>query len=204
MGRFVGRIHSVGATASFQYRQDISIQRMGQEAAEYVLQSDWVPPHLSTNYELITSQLINMISDLFNLAGDFRQTRIHGDCHPGNVLWTDNGPHFVDLDDCLTGPAVQDLWLFLSGNRESQSSQLKDLLEGYNQFYDFDYRELHLIEPLRTLRMIHYTAWIARRWNDPAFPKAFPWFAENKYWEEHILALKEQIAVLAEQPLDLV
>ena len=204
MGRFLGRIHAVGATEGFEHRQNISIERMGQEASDYVLCSDWVPDHLFESYEAITSHLIDRVTDSFIQAGDFRQIRIHGDCHPGNVLWKDNGPHFVDLDDCVTGPAVQDLWLFLSGERESRSHQLQGLLEGYNQFYDFDYRELHLIEALRALRMINYTAWIARRWIDPAFPRAFPWFAENKYWEEHVLALKEQAAVLEEPPLEVI
>jgi Ser/Thr protein kinase RdoA (MazF antagonist) len=119
------------------------------------------------------------------------------------VLWTDGGPHFVDLDDCMNGPAVQDLWLFLSGNRDEMGAQLADILEGYEQFYELDYGELRLIEALRTLRMIHYTAWIARRWEDPAFPRAFPWFTENKYWEEHVLALREQRAALDEPSLPL-
>jgi Ser/Thr protein kinase RdoA (MazF antagonist) len=203
MGRFLARIHAVGAIGNFEHRQNISIERMGEKASIYVLDSDWMPDHLFVSYEAITSHLIDRITEAFIQAGDFRQIRIHGDCHPGNVLWTDSGPHFVDLDDCVTGPAVQDLWLFLSGNRESRSRQLQNLLEGYSQFNNFDYRELYLIEALRTLRMINYTAWIARRWIDPAFPRAFPWFSENKYWEEHVLALKEQAAILEEPPLEM-
>ena len=204
MGRFVGRIHAIVALTRFEHRQEISIDRMGREASEYVLESQWVPEHLVDSYQSITDQLLAGIEDAFMRAGDVRGLRIHGDCHPGNVLWTEDGPHFVDLDDCVTGPAVQDLWLFLSGERPERSIQLRDLLEGYGQFYDFDYRELHLIEALRALRMIHYTAWIARRWTDPAFPRAFPWFSENKYWEEHVLALKEQAAALAEPPLEVI
>ena len=204
MGRFVGRIHAIGAVNRFEHRQEISIDRMGREASQYVLESEWVPEHLIDSYQSIASQLLGSIREAFARAGDVRPLRIHGDCHPGNVLWTDDGPHFVDLDDCVTGPAVQDLWLFLSGDREARSLQLQDLLEGYNQFYDFDYRELHLVEALRTLRMINYTAWIARRWIDPAFPRAFPWFSENKYWEEHVLALKEQAAALDEPPLEVI
>jgi len=204
MGRFVARIHAVGAVRAFEHRQDISIQRMGQDASEYVLESDWVPEYLVESYHSITDQVLDAVAESFARAGNVRQLRIHGDCHPGNVLWTDDGPHFVDLDDCVTGPAVQDLWLFLSGEREERSIQLQDLLEGYSQFYDFDYRELHLVEALRTLRIIHYTAWIARRWTDPAFPRAFPWFAEDKYWEEHVLALKEQAAALTEPPLEVI
>ncbi len=204
MGRFVGRIHAVGAVTDFEHRQEVSIERMGREASEYVLDSDWVPAHLVESYRSITRQLLEAVEDAVVRAGDFRWLRIHGDCHPGNVLWTDDGPHFVDLDDCVMGPAVQDLWLFLSGEREARAVQLRGLLEGYGQFYDFDYRELHLVEALRTLRMIHYTAWIARRWIDPAFPHAFPWFEENKYWEEHVLALKEQAAALDEPPLEVI
>lgn len=204
MGRFVGRIHAIGAVGHFEHREDISIERMGTLASQYVLESEWVPAHLVESYRSITSQLLDAVTEAFSRAGDVRQLRIHGDCHPGNVLWTDDGPHFVDLDDCVTGPAVQDLWLFLSGERQARSLQLQDLLEGYGQFHDFDYRELHLVEALRTLRMIHYTAWIARRWIDPAFPRAFPWFSENKYWEEHVLALKEQAAALEEPPLEVI
>jgi len=202
MGRFIGRIHAAGAVRAFDHRQELSIERMGHDSAQYLLGSEWVPPHLVEPYDTIIERLLESIDDSFSRVGGYRSLRIHGDCHPGNVLWTDDGPHFVDLDDCINGPAVQDLWLFLSGDRDSRAAQLQDLLEGYNQFFDFDYRELHLIEALRTLRMIHYTAWIARRWSDPAFPRAFPWFTENKYWEEHVLALKEQAAALAEPPLE--
>ena len=208
LGRFMGRIHAVGALSDFSHRQDISIDRMGREASQFVLLSDWMPPHLVQSYHAIVSRLLDAVSEAFDRAGaagpagPVRWSRIHGDCHPGNVLWTDDGPHFVDLDDCVTGPAVQDLWLFLSGEREERAVQLQQLLTGYSQFYDFDYRELHLIEALRTLRMINYTAWLARRWSDPAFPMAFPWFAETKYWEEHVLALKEQAAALEEPVLE--
>jgi Ser/Thr protein kinase RdoA (MazF antagonist) len=161
-----------------------------------------LPEHLTESYRIVTGQLLARIEQQLAEIGEIGMSRIHGDCHPGNVLWTDAGPHFVDLDDCVTGPAVQDLWLFLSGSREECALQLKDLLEGYGQFSDFDYRELRLIEALRGLRMLHHTAWIARRWLDPAFPRAFPWFEDNKYWEEHVLGLKEQLAALDEPPLE--
>jgi Ser/Thr protein kinase RdoA (MazF antagonist) len=177
---------------------------MGQESADFLLTHRWLPEHLVESYETLTEQLIDAIYDAVDRTGEFRTLRIHGDCHPGNVLWTDDGPHFVDLDDCVTGPAVQDLWLFLSGDRDERAAQLQDLLEGYGQFHQFNYRELHLLEALRTLRMIHYAAWLARRWEDPAFPRAFPWFSENKYWEEHVLALKEQAAAMSEPPLEVV
>jgi Ser/Thr protein kinase RdoA (MazF antagonist) len=196
MGRFIGRIHAVGAVRPFEHRERLSIERFGDESVEELLSNDWLPEHLVAGYEAIVEELLDEIERIFADVGATREIRIHGDCHPGNVLWTDDGPHFVDLDDCMTGPAVQDLWLFLSGSHDEMSSQLQDLLEGYSQFSDFDYRELRLVEALRSLRIIHYTAWIARRWEDPAFPRAFPWFTENKYWEEHVLTLREQRAAL--------
>jgi Ser/Thr protein kinase RdoA (MazF antagonist) len=201
MGRFLGRIHAVGSVRRFAHRPKLSIERLGEAPVEELLASDWIPAHLVGGYESITTDLLEAIRRRFDEVADIAYLRIHGDCHPGNVLWTDDGPHFVDLDDCMNGPAVQDLWLFLSGGRDEMTGQLADLLEGYAQFARFDPRELHLIESLRTLRMLHYAAWIARRWADPAFPRAFPWFAENKYWEEHVLALREQRAALDEPPL---
>jgi Ser/Thr protein kinase RdoA (MazF antagonist) len=153
------------------------------------------------SYASITSQLLDAVDAAFDEVGAYRALRIHGDCHRGNVLWTDDGPHFVDLDDCVNGPAVQDLWLFLAGNRDEMAAQLGDLLEGYGQFADFDYRELRLVEALRALRLMHYTAWITRRWHDPAFPRAFPWLAEPRYWEQHVQALLEQRAALDDPPL---
>jgi Ser/Thr protein kinase RdoA (MazF antagonist) len=139
----------------------------------------------------------------FDRAGEVTILRLHGDCHPGNVLWTDDGPHFVDFDDCRMGPAIQDLWMLLSGDRTAMNGQLLEVIEGYREFFDFDPRELHLIEPLRTLRMIHYSAWLARRWDDPAFPASFPWFNTQRYWQDQILALREQAALLDEPPLAL-
>ncbi|NNC63744.1 MAG: serine/threonine protein kinase [Gammaproteobacteria bacterium] len=202
MGRFLGRIHAVGERAPFEHRRALSTGWLGHDAVGAILDSDWLPEHLTESYRVVTEQLLGRIEQQLAELGEIRTSRIHGDCHPGNVLWTDAGPHFVDLDDCMTGPAVQDLWLFLSGSREESAAQLMDLLEGYGQFCDFDYRELRLIEALRGLRMLHHTAWIARRWLDPAFPKAFPWFDTNKYWEEHVLALKEQLAALEEPVLE--
>lgn len=201
MGRFLGRLHAVGAARRFKHRPVLSIERLGHEPVAELIASDWIPPHLGAAYENITADLLGVIERRFEEAGRLAMLRIHGDCHPGNVLWTDDGPHFVDLDDCMTGPAVQDLWLFLSGSRDEMAGQLSELLEGYTRFMPFAARELHLIESLRTLRMLHYAAWIARRWTDPAFPRAFPWFAENKYWEGHVLSLREQRAALDELPL---
>jgi Ser/Thr protein kinase RdoA (MazF antagonist) len=201
MGRFLGRIHAIGAIEPFTARPALSIERLGHEPVDELLAGDWIPDHLVASYDAITGDLLEVIERRFDEAGTPASIRIHGDCHPGNVLWTDQGPHFVDLDDCMNGPAVQDLWLFLSGDRDEMAGQLGDLLDGYEQFSRFDARELHLIESLRTLRMLHYAAWIARRWGDPAFPRAFPWFAENRYWEEHVLALREQRAALDEPAL---
>lgn len=202
MGRFLGRIHAVGSRAVFRHRHELSPRWLGREAADEILASRWLPAHLTASYRSVAAQLLDDIEHLFDAVDTLGRLRIHGDCHPGNVLWTDFGPHFVDLDDCMTGPAIQDLWLFLSGRRADRTQQLKDLLDGYTQFREFDFRELRLIEALRGLRMIHHTAWIARRWEDPAFPRAFPWFESNKYWEEHVLGLKEQIAALAEPVLE--
>ena len=203
LGRFLARIHSIGRLRQFDARPDIDIERLGQDSVEWLLENDFIPAHLEDAYDSLTADLLPAIDRCFDLAGDFRWLRIHGDCHLGNILWTANGPHFVDLDDCVNGPAVQDIWMLLSGAEDEMRLQLSQLLEGYEEFLDFDPRELWLVEALRTLRLIHYSAWIARRWDDPAFPKAFPWFEETRYWEDHILALREQAALLQERPLSL-
>lgn len=203
MGRFLGRIHAVGRRRAFQQREWLDIARLGDDSRDFLLESGWIPAHLETAYESLTADLLDVITDTFERADEVSSLRLHGDCHRGNVLWTDEGPHFVDLDDCLMGPAIQDLWMLLSGSRTEMAQQLSDLLEGYTQFVEFDYREAGLIESLRTLRMIHYSAWLARRWSDPAFPAAFPWFIEPRYWEEQVLALREQLGALAEGPLEL-
>jgi Ser/Thr protein kinase RdoA (MazF antagonist) len=203
MGRFLGRMHMVGARTRFRHREELDVDRLGTESVRYLLASGRIPPHLEKAYESLTSNLLERVRTQFELAQPLRCLRLHGDCHPGNVLWTDAGPHFVDLDDCITGPAIQDLWMLLSGSRAEMAGQLSMLLEGYTQFADFAYNEVGLIEALRTLRIIHYSAWLARRWEDPAFPRAFPWFAEPKYWENHILALREQMAAMEEGPLEL-
>ena len=201
LGRFLGRLHRVGGVRRFKARHTLSRYELGEHSVEDVLAGDWLPSHLVDSYESITTQLLEACEQCFDEVGAYREIRIHGDCHRNNVLWTDQGPHFVDLDDCMNGPAVQDLWLFLAGSRDEMAAQLGDLLEGYGQFCDFDYRELRLIEALRALRLMHYTAWITRRWNDPAFPRAFPWLGEARYWEEHVQALLEQRAALDDPPL---
>jgi Ser/Thr protein kinase RdoA (MazF antagonist) len=203
MGRFLGRIHMVGRRQRFRHRERIDIARLGEGSRDYLLAEGWIPPHLESAYDSLTADLLVSIDAAFDSARGAAELRLHGDCHRGNVLWTDAGPHFVDLDDCITGPAVQDLWMLLSGSRQEMSEQMAQLLEGYRHFSHFDQRELALIESLRTLRMIHYSAWLARRWSDPAFPIAFPWFVEPRYWENQILALREQLAAIAEGPLEL-
>jgi Ser/Thr protein kinase RdoA (MazF antagonist) len=203
VGRFLGRIHAVGRATAFRERAELSIEDLGRNARDFVLEGEWMPDYLADKYADLTDALLEEVEDR---ARGWRGTatgRILGDCHRGNILWTDAGPHFVDLDDCATGPAIQDLWMLIAGSREEMAVELADLLRGYEQFLPFNRRELALIEPLRALRMIHYSAWLARRWDDPAFPQAFPWFAGPRYWEEHYRALEEQLAAVLEPPLEL-
>lgn len=201
MGRLIGRIHALGGIAGFQHRPTLTIENRGIQAYRYILENGFLPIDLEAAYDSLLEGLIPRIQAIFDAAGPIKMIRLHGDCHLGNILWTDAGPHFVDFDDCCMGPAVQDLWMMLSGNRGQMAAQLSSLLDGYCEFFDFDGREIRLIEALRTLRMIHYSAWLARRWSDPAFPANFPWFNTQRYWEEQILSLKEQMALLDEPPL---
>lgn len=201
MGRFMGRMHAVGAIGEFRYRPALSIQRFGREPVDYILSRDLVPGHVRDAYASVAEDVITRIQAAWDRAEPVPFIRLHGDCHAGNVLWTDDGPHFVDLDDAVSGPPLQDLWMLLSGDRREMTLQMSEVLEGYEEFHDFDPRQLHLLEGLRTLRMLHHSAWLARRWEDPAFPLAFPWFAETRYWEEQVLALREQTALLDEEPL---
>jgi Ser/Thr protein kinase RdoA (MazF antagonist) len=203
VGRFLGRIHGVGRAARFAHRKQLSLEDLGRNARDFVLDGEWMPDYLATKYADLTETLLDEVEAQASGWGGARLGRILGDCHRGNILWTDLGPHFVDLDDCLMGPAIQDLWMLLSGSQQNMRSELTDLLRGYEQFLPFDRRELALIEPLRALRMIHYSAWLARRWDDPAFPRAFPWFAEPRYWEEHYRALEDQLAAVVGPRLEL-
>jgi len=201
LGRFVGRIHAVGQVRPFEHRPTLDIESYGVVSYQFLLGEGFIPAELQLAYRTLAEDLITRIGECFRRAGNVGCIRLHGDCHPGNILWRDQGPHIVDFDDARMGPAVQDLWMFLSGDRDYMTRRLGDLLAGYTEFNAFDARELHLLEALRTLRMMHYAAWIARRWDDPAFPAAFPWFAGARYWEEHILSLREQAAAMDEPAL---
>jgi len=201
IGRFIGRIHAVGATRPFAERPALDAQSFGREPRDWLLGHGFVPPDLLQAWTSAADLALQGVARCCERAGAVRTLRLHGDCHAGNVLWTDQGPHFVDFDDARSGPAVQDLWMLLSGGRADMTRQLGEVLAGYEQFREFDPRELHLVEALRTLRLVHYSAWIARRWDDPAFPAAFPWFNTQRYWQDRILELREQIALMDEEPL---
>jgi Ser/Thr protein kinase RdoA (MazF antagonist) len=202
IGRFIGRIHAVGSAARFRFRESLTPKTFGEEPRAFLLQGKFVPPDLLEPWKAATGQALMGVGYCYERAGKVPNIRLHGDCHPGNILWTEDGPHFVDLDDARMGPAMQDLWMLLSGDRASMNRQLSDVLAGYEDFAELDRRELHLLEALRTLRLIHYSAWIARRWDDPAFPAAFPWFNTQRYWQDRILELREQIALMEEAPLN--
>jgi Ser/Thr protein kinase RdoA (MazF antagonist) len=201
MGRFIGRIHAVGALRPFVERPTLDVESFGDQSLAYLLSNNFLPPDLLDAYHSVARLALDGVRRCQGRAGAVNPIRLHGDCHAGNVLWTDSGPHFVDFDDSRMGPAVQDLWMMLSGERGDMARQLGDVLAGYEDFFEFDERELHLIEALRTLRLIHYSAWLARRWDDPAFPVAFPWFNTQRYWQDRILELREQVALMDEPPL---
>lgn len=201
LGRFLGRIHAVGGRKPFAERPTLDIASFGEQPRDEILHSAFLPAELREPWHTVVDQALASVRRCYERAGALPQLRLHGDCHAGNVLWTDAGPHFVDFDDARNGPAIQDLWMLLSGDTPAMARQLDHVLEGYEQFADFDTRSLHLVEALRTLRLIHYAGWIARRWSDPAFPAAFGWFDSPRYWQDQILALREQIALMDESPL---
>jgi Ser/Thr protein kinase RdoA (MazF antagonist) len=196
LGRYIARLHTVGARRTFEHRPALTIESFGDESRVYLLEHGFIPPDLRPAWTSVVDQALAAVRRGFALR-TAATIRLHGDCHAGNVLWTDDGPHFVDFDDARSGPAIQDLWMLLSGDDAAMEAQLAILLPAYESFRDFDRRELALIEPLRTLRLLHYSAWIARRWNDPAFPAAFPWFNTQRYWQDRILELREQIALMS-------
>jgi Ser/Thr protein kinase RdoA (MazF antagonist) len=205
LGRFIGRIHALGALSSYQHRPTLDIENFGRQPVRFLLENDFIPADIRPAYLSITRLLLDAVEACFDRAGGYTAIRLHGDCHMGNVLWTDTGahpgPHFVDFDDSRMGPAIQDLWMLLSGSRSEMTAQLCDILAGYEDFFDFEPRQLHLIEALRSLRLLHYSAWLAQRWDDPAFKLAFPWFNTQRYWQDRILELREQLALMDEPPL---
>ena len=203
IGRFLGRIHQLGSSHPFNHRLSINPEELGRNSANYLLENGCIPLELERRYRDLSEALLARVEKRFAEASGCRWIRLHGDCHPGNILWTEGGPHFVDMDDCRNGPAIQDLWMLLSGEPEEMALQLSYLREGYETFRPLDPREVTLIEPLRTLRIIHYAAWLARRWNDPAFPAAFPWFGSNQYWQQHISILEQQSIILEAPALPL-
>ena len=202
LGQFIGRIHAVGASRPFLHRPAISLQEFGRDALDYLLQQQMLPPHYRGEYQQMAEQILEQVASQLARI-DYPSIRLHGDMHPGNILWTEHGAHLVDLDDARSGPAIQDLWMMLGGDAQNMRLQLDELLAGYEEFHDFDRRQLALIEPLRALRLLHYSYWLARRWDDPAFPLAFPWFGTEKYWEEQILILREQQLRLNQPTLNL-
>ena len=202
IGRLLGRIHLVGASRPFIHRPTLNIESYGYRSVE-IISEGFIPASLQASYQSLTADLLQVLQEKLAILKDIPLLRAHGDCHIGNILWRDDTPHFVDFDDARMAPAVQDLWMLLSGNRAEQTTQMSEVVDGYNEFYDFHPRELNLIEPLRALRILHYTAWIASRWDDPAFPRAFSWFNTERFWGEHILELREQYATLTEPPLEL-
>ncbi|MDH5517873.1 MAG: serine/threonine protein kinase [Gammaproteobacteria bacterium] len=206
LGRYIGRIHATGAERQYQCRPTINTTDFLTEPYAYLLKTEFIPSYLMPAYSTLMDDLIEQVLPVYNNI-EFETIRLHGDCHVGNILWTDQGaqqgPAFLDFDDSRMGPAVQDIWMLLSGSEQEQQLQLQEILEGYQEFYDFNKAEIGLIESLRTMRLVHYAAWIAKRWQDPAFPLAFPWFGEARYWEQHILELREQLANLQHKPLDL-
>lgn len=203
LGRFIARIHACGKLQPFVARPRIDIESFGRVPTQYVLENGFVPSELIATYESVVVDVLERVERAYERAGPVRNIRLHGDCHSGNILWTEEGPHFVDLDDARMGPAMQDIWMWLAGDRTAMQVQLNAVMEGYRQFSDFDPSELWLVEALRTLRLIHYSGWLAQRWDDPAFPRSFPFFNTQRYWQDQILALREQAAILDEAPLEL-
>jgi Ser/Thr protein kinase RdoA (MazF antagonist) len=201
IGRFLGRLHVVGRRGAFATRLTLDVAGFGHAARDWLLAQDCIPPDARPAWERTSATALDVAQRAFDGVPELKHLRLHGDCHLGNILWTADGPHFVDLDDAMNGPAVQDLWMLLAGTRAERNRQLGALLDGYEQFMDFDARELRLIEPLRTLRMLHHSAWIAKRWADPAFPIAFPWFESPSYWAEQTTRLREQLEAMAEPAL---
>jgi Ser/Thr protein kinase RdoA (MazF antagonist) len=202
LGRCLARVHSLSETADFKHRPSIDVESYVIKPFDYLLENNFIPIDLRLSYEALQKLVTESLLRCYDEVSDIKTIRLHGDCHLGNILWCEEAPFLVDFDDARTGPAIQDLWMLLSGDREYMTARLYDLLEGYTEFRNFEGRELRLIEALRTMRMIHHAGWLAQRWDDPAFPMAFPWFNTQQFWEDHILNLKEQLAMMDEPPLE--
>jgi len=196
LGRLLARIHSVGSRGRFQHRQKLTSQILGHDARECILNCGFLPDYSKESYATITEQLLKLVDAYFDEYTLPQYRRIHGDFHMGNVLVNNDAFCIVDLDDCVSGPAIQDIWMLLSGEKHEQEFQLSAVIKGYNEFFDFDVSELNMVEALRTLRLMNYAAWLAKRWNDPAFPQNFPWFDSPRYWEEHVNSLQEQLFLM--------
>ncbi|MGB0467234.1 MAG: serine/threonine protein kinase [Pontibacterium sp.] len=203
LGRLLGRMHLVGGVKPFQHRPSIDVKTYGYDSVAFISEH-FIPASLKASYDSLTADILTLIEETLSRVGDVRKIRVHGDCHGGNMLWRDDAPHFVDFDDARMAPSIQDIWMLLSGNRAEQLAQISEIIEGYNEFNDFQVKELQLTEAMRTLRMLYYAAWLARRWEDPAFPHSFTWFNTERYWGEHILELREQFSALQEPGLTLV
>jgi Ser/Thr protein kinase RdoA (MazF antagonist) len=204
MGRFIGRLHAVSACRPFKHRLHLDVKTYGYNSYEFLLTNDFFPLSLRDDFVATTDELLNKITQRFEITGRVNHIRLHGDCHAGNVLWNDTGPRIVDLDDCLMGPAIQDIWMLVSGDTQALVNlQLDCILSGYQEFHDFNYAEIHLIEALRALRMIHYSAWLAKRWDDPAFPLNFPWFNTFDYWQMQLEDWREQTMLLDQSFLEI-
>ena len=201
LGQYIGRIHAIGAGYPFKHRVSLRVQAFGYDSTAFLLENGFIPGDVRPAYESIVNEVLAAIEQNSPESTEFDSISLHGDCHAGNVLWRDDRPHFVDFDDAISGPAIQDLWMLLSGDTANKQRQLSEIVEGYELFREFNLRELKLIEPLRALRVLNYNAWLAKRWDDPAFPMSFPWFNTPRYWSEHILELKELLTSLHERPL---
>jgi Ser/Thr protein kinase RdoA (MazF antagonist) len=201
LGRTLARMHAIGARRRFEHRPVLDLGRLGVRARSAVLDSGFVPDSLVEQYARVSEQVLDRVAQCFEAFGPLPRIRVHGDCHGGNILWRETGPLFVDLDDCMSGPRIQDLWMFLAGDAASQQASWAAIMEGYELFAQFDFAELTLVEALRSLRILHYASWIATRWHDPAFPRAFPWFGEARFWERHLSDLFEQMAAMDDPPI---
>jgi Ser/Thr protein kinase RdoA (MazF antagonist) len=202
LGQTLGRIHRIGSTSPFQHRLALDVERMATQSRMF-LEAHVVPADLLPAYSSVAKDCEVAVTELLATMTVQDFIRLHGDCHSGNILWRDDTPHFVDLDDCINGPAIQDVWMFLNGETAQREQQLSEFVTGYEEFHDFDPRQLRWIEALRTLRLMHHAHWLARRWDDPAFPKAFPWFGQPRFWSDHVLELREQLAAMNEPTLRL-